>query len=280
MNTEADPLLESLNATLTRRYDIARGLAVFRVEIDAELPAFEPGQYCVLGLPPSSARVSEATDEEPRNEKQMKRLIKRAYSIASSSKQREYFEFYITMVRSGELTPRLFALNPGDRIWIGPNVTGHFTLDGVPPDADLYLLATGTGLAPYMSMLETELASPVGSRRMVIAHGAWNSWDLGYRPELEMMSRRHDRVTYVPSITPQEPDSTWSGETGYLQDQLEDGRLERLSGVPLDPERAHVFLCGNPLMIQEVTRVLLTRGFTQWSKRKNPEGTIHTEKYW
>ena len=250
------------------------------METDGELAEFRAGQYCVLGLPPSFPRVAEATEEEPPTEKRRKKLIKRAYSIASSSKQREYLEFYVTMVRSGELTPRLFALQPGGRLWLGPSVTGHFTLDGVPPEADLYLLATGTGLAPYMSMLETELAQPTSSRNVVIAHGAWNSWDLGYRPELEMMARRHDHVSYIPSITPQEPDETWKGETGYLQEQLEDGRLERLSGVPLDPERTHVFLCGHPLMIQEVTRVLLDRGFTQWSKRKNPEGTIHTEKYW
>ena len=117
-------------------------------------------------------------------------------------------------------------------------------------------------------------------RRIVVAHGARHSWDLGYRAELEVLSRKHEHLTYIPSITRPLEEETWGGETGYIQEQLDDGRLERLSGVPLDPRSAHVFLCGNPAMIETVTERLLERGFSEWSKRKRPDGTIHTEKYW
>jgi hypothetical protein len=85
------------------------------------------------------------------------RLIRRAYSIASSSKATAYLEFFITLVRSGGLTPRLFALEPGDHVWLGPRITGTFTLDAAPADRDVVMVATGTGLAPYMSMLRTVL---------------------------------------------------------------------------------------------------------------------------
>lgn len=275
-----DPLLEKLNATMTRRFDVAPGLAIFRVETDGELFEFIPGQYCVLGMPPSASRVEGAEDEEERTEKRKGKLIRRAYSIASSSKQREYLEFYITMVNSGELTPRLFDLQPGDRTWLGPNVTGHFTLGDVPPEADLYLIATGTGLAPHISMLKEQLANPESKRRMVIVHGARHAWDLGYRPELEVLARKYERVAYIPSITRPGEDGSWAGETGYIQAQLQDGRLERLSGIPLDPANTHVFLCGNPAMIETATSYLVERGFSEWSKRKNPEGTVHSEKYW
>jgi ferredoxin--NADP+ reductase len=275
-----EPLLEQLNATLTRRWDIAPGLSIFRVETDEEQFEFEAGQYCALGLPPSYARVPEADEDEITGEQRPDRLIKRAYSIASSSRQREYLEFYITLVGSGQLTPRLFALSPGDRLWVGKKVTGHFTLEGVPREADLFLLSTGTGLAPYMSMLANELATPDRRRRTVIAHGARHSWDLGYRAELEVLARKHRHLSYIPSITRPTEEETWNGQTGHIQDQLDDGRLEKLSGVPLDPRRAHVFLCGNPAMIETVTDRLRERGFREWSMRENPDGTIHTEKYW
>ena len=276
----SESLVDQLNATVTRRWDLTPSLALFRVEADGDLFEFTAGQYCVLGLPPSFPRVEEAEPEEPRDPTKKERMIRRAYSIASSSRQREFLEFYITIVTSGALTPRIWALEAGQRIWVGPKATGLFTLDQVPADAPLYLLSTGTGLAPYMSMLGAELADPDATRPVVIAHGARYSADLGYRAELEVFGRKNDHFTYVPSITRPSEDPDWEGEVGYIQQQLEDGRLERLSGVPLDPEKAHVFLCGNPSMIEAATEFLIARGFTEWSKRDNPDGTIHTEKYW
>ncbi|MHC4470340.1 MAG: ferredoxin--NADP reductase [Planctomycetota bacterium] len=273
-------LEKELNATVTRRWDITPVLAIFRVESDGDLFDFTAGQYCVLGLPPTFPRIPEAEPEEPRDPKKKERLIRRAYSIASSSRQREYLEFYVALVTSGALTPRLWALEPGDRIWVGPKATGLFTLDQVPEEAPLYLLATGTGLAPYMSMLGAELADPECTRPVVIAHGARYSSDLGYRAELEVYGRKNESFTYIPSITRPAEDPDWCGETGYVQAQVADGRLERLSGVPLDPTGTHVFLCGHPSMIEAATEILVVRGFTEWSKRENPEGTIHTEKYW
>lgn len=269
-------LRDQLNATLTRRWDIAPGLAIFRVEPHGELPPFLAGQYYALGLPSSCPRVL-GSDLEPPREKET--MVRRAYSIASSSKQHEYLEFYITLVQSGELTPRLFGLQPGDRLWLSPRAKGMFTLQQVPHDRDLFLISTGTGLAPYISMLRGELADREGGRRIVIAHGARHSWDLGYRAELEVQTRRRTRLSYIPSITRPSEDPSWKGETGYLQQQVQDGRLESLSGVPLDAARAHVFLCGNPAMITALMDLLGARGFSECS-RKDPKGQIHTEKYW
>jgi ferredoxin--NADP+ reductase len=276
-------LFDQLNATVTARQDISPGLFILRVESDGDLFEFVPGQYCVLGLPPQAPRC-EGADEEPppKDEKEAKKrakMIRRAYSIASSSKVGEYLEFYVTLVQSGGLTPRLYALKPGDRIWLGPKATGLFTMQEVPDTADLFLLATGTGLAPYVSMIRTDLLDRDKARRIVIAHGARYSWDLGYRAELEGLAHRHENLIYVPSITRPGDDPSWQGETGYLQDQLADGRLEELSEVALSPATCHVFLCGNPAMIEAATEFLVKRDFKEWT-RQEPEGQIHLEKYW
>ena len=142
-----------LNATVTQREQVSPDLIVLRVAPRGPLFAFEPGQYGVLGLPGSAPRapMSGKEDAPPAGDK----LVRRAYSIASSSKAGEYLEFYIKLVRTGELTPRLFSLKVGDSVWLGPKPAGHFTLDTVPPDKDLVMVATGTGLAPYVSMIRT-----------------------------------------------------------------------------------------------------------------------------
>ncbi|NCO32071.1 ferredoxin--NADP reductase, partial [bacterium] len=115
-----------------------------------EIPAFEAGQFAVLYLPESAPRCTNALPEE--KEINPNKMIRRAYSIASSSKNKEYIEFYITLVHSGELTPRIFALQKGDKIGMTTKFTGMFTMDKAPYDANIVLIATGTGVAPYMSM--------------------------------------------------------------------------------------------------------------------------------
>ena len=107
---------ESLNAIVTQRIEISPELIVLRAVPDEwELPAFEAGQFAVLGLQGESARITWSDPEEEPPDPG--RLIRRAYSIASSSVAKEYLEFYIMLVRSGELTPRLFSLERGDRAW-------------------------------------------------------------------------------------------------------------------------------------------------------------------
>ncbi len=272
-------LFEQLNATVTHREDLGPGLTILRVESDGDLFSFEAGQYCVLGLPPAAERVADSGTEEVLPEKKRKQMIRRAYSISSSSKVGEYLEFYIQLVQSGGLTPRLFALKPGARIWLGPKATGLFTLKEVPDDVSLYLVATGTGLAPYVSMVRSDVLDHHHHRKIVIAHGARYSWDLGYRSELETLQLESRNLVYIPSITRPQEDDSWAGETGYLQDQMSDGRLERISGVPLDPKNTHVFLCGNPAMLDQALELLAEKGFTEWTKHA-PEGQVHLEKYW
>ena len=268
---------QDLNAVVRQRYEVAPGLMVLRVVPDGwNLPDFKPGQFAVLGLPPEAGRCAESDAEEapPRPG----RLIRRAYSIASSSVAREYLELYITLVRSGGLTPRLFALQPGDRLWLGPKITGNFTLDQAPQDSNLILVATGTGLAPYMSMLRTMLPA-AGARKVAVLLGARHSWDLGYQSELVTMDRLSPAFSYFSIISrPAEEPVPWGGPAGYVQDLWRERVVEPVWGIRPTAENTSVFLCGNPAMIDEMVEMLAEDGFREHS-RKQP-GEIFVERYW
>jgi len=185
------------NAVLSGREEINAQLQILRVLPDGPLFDFKPGQFAVLGLLGSAPRVPEAAPEDSAPEPG--RLIRRAYSIASASVERQYLEFYVTLITSGQLTPRLFALPYGGRLFLGPKPSGLFTLDRVNPGKAVIMIATGTGLAPYMSMLRTLLVADT-DRRFVVLHGARYSWDLGYRGELESLARLRPNFIYIPRI--------------------------------------------------------------------------------
>ncbi|NUQ62178.1 MAG: ferredoxin--NADP reductase [Pirellulales bacterium] len=274
--SDAKPDAE-LNAVVTQRMEVAPGLIILQVAPRGwELPAFESGQYAVLGLPPAAPRCpgSEPDPEAAKPE----RLIKRAYSIASSSVANSHLEFYVALVRSGGLTPRLWALRLGDPVWLGRKVTGMFTLGSVPPDVHVVLFSTGTGIAPYISMLRTFLAEQC-HRRFVVVHGARHSWDLGYQSELIALHRVCRNFDYVPIISrPQEEPISWSGLAGHCQDVWTSRVVDRLWGFRPTPENTHVFLCGNPAMIEDMLQLLAQDGFREHTKKA--PGQMHLEKYW
>ncbi len=268
---------QPLNGIVAQRVDITPDLMILRVVPDGwELPDFKPGQFAVLGLPPSAPRSPFSDDENGASVGA--KLIRRAYSVASSSLGHEYIEFYVTLVRSGALTPRLFALKPGDAVWLEPKIVGMFTLDLVPDDKHLVLIGTGTGLAPYMSMLRSELVCG-GPGRFAVLHGARHSWDLGYRAELLTLSRICSNVIYLPIVSrPGEERGTWSGAAGYVQDLWKSGAVADAWGSWPTPDDTHIFLCGNPKMTEEMLELLAEKGFRE-HKRRRP-GTVHVERYW
>lgn len=268
-------VLPSYNAVLTGREEINPQLHILRIQPEASLFDFKPGQFAVLGLLGREARIPEASDEEALPEPD--KLIRRAYSIASSSVEKGYLEFYITLVTSGSLTPRLFALPYGGKLFLGPKAGGLFTLDRVAPGKAVILIATGTGLAPYMSMLRTLLVSDT-QRPFVVLHGARYSWDLGYRGELESLARLRPNFTYIPSITRPSEDPHFRGSSGRIQTLLKADLIKQLSGVPFDPAQADVFLCGHPDMIQTVKDILVPLGYA--ADHGKESGTLHVEEYW
>jgi ferredoxin--NADP+ reductase len=304
------------NATVSSRVEVAPGLVIMRVVPDNLPFEFKAGQYVVLGLKASEPRLEEfeaealavvsSTVEAPHTgavaaavaeaagtpESQAaveaqavavakaaqdpERMIRRAYSIASESRADEYLEFYLTVVMSGELTPRLFKLKVKDRLYVGPKAVGVFTL-AKAPGKHILMIGTGTGLAPYMSMLRSELECN-GDRKFVVVHGARYSWDLGYRTELTGLARHCRNFHYIPVITRPQEDVTWRGRSGYLQNLIASGAIEEETGLALTPENFDIFLCGNPGMIETVISWAQDRGFVK--DRGHDIGTLHTEEYW
>jgi ferredoxin--NADP+ reductase len=265
-----------LNAVVALKDILTPRLMIMRVVADGwQLPDFEPGQFTVLGLPGSAPRYALSEPEVVAPDPD--RLIRRAYSIASSSLTREYMEFYIGLVTSGALTPRLFALEIGDHLWLSQRVTGMFTLDQVPSEKNVVLVATGTGLAPYMSMLSSELQCD-SQRRFAVLHGAYHSWDLGYRSELETLQHLCTSLTYVPTIDhPDGEPVPWHGHTGHVQELWKEGVVGEAWGFQPTPKDTHVFLCGNPFMIRDMEDLLQQEGFHEHSP-KTP-GEIHVERF-
>ncbi len=269
--------IPKLNAVIQQKVEVAPGLSIVRISpVGWPLPDFKAGQFTVLGLPPESPRFQYSDPEEitPESEK----LILRAYSIASSSLEKQYIEFYIRLVNSGSLTPRIFAMNIGDPIWMSPKITGMFTINEIPRDQNIIFFATGTGLAPYMSMLRSDLVCNE-NRKYAVMHGARNSWDLGYRSELLTVERLCHNFSYINVINqPQLEPMQWNGYTGRVEDLWKNKIIHEKWKIDISPENTHIFLCGHPNMISTMIDALGNENFKE--HKRNSPGTIHLEKYW
>ncbi|MEM0914130.1 MAG: ferredoxin--NADP reductase [Planctomycetota bacterium] len=264
------------NARLLERIDIHHELARFRIALDdGTAPAFTPGQFATVGLP---QRRDPETGEFPLDRKGERKLVRRAYSIASPATVTDHLEFYIVEVDNGRLTHSLFHLHEGDHLHLGPKIAGHFTLDPVPPGKNLVMVGTGTGLAPFLSMYETYRDDPRWAN-FVLMDGCRLVHDLGYLERLNGYADEDDRFFYAPTVTREPDDSDWAGHRGRVNALLEADRFEKEFGFPLDPETCHVFLCGNPAMIDQVEADLIERGFVVENK-EHPDGTLHFERYW
>jgi len=268
---------QELNAVIGQRVEVAPGLIIIRIIPDSwELPEFVPGQYTVLGLYGSAPRYTYSGPEPKPSPPD--RLIKRAYSIASSSKEKEYIELYVRLVTSGALTPRLFALNIGDRLWLSPKTKGMFTIDEVPHNQNIILFATGTGVAPYMSMLRSNVIIQE-KRKYAVVHSAWNSWDLGYQSELLTIERLCPNFSYIPVISaPEKEPMPWHGHAGFVQQIWKNKVIHKRWDLDITPDNTRIFLCGHPEMIREMIALLQNDGFQEHTSLK--PGTIHLEKYW
>lgn len=252
------------NATLTERVDITDALTLFRVTPDqrpAKQPWFTAGQYCVLGL--------------NNTEKPELGSVRRSMSIASAPEDDGPTEFYIRWVARPEsdnpLTHLLWKLKAGDRMYLLANATGKFTVKDTVGDDDTRLrvmVAAGTGSAPFVSMVRSELRRDPSAdlTRWVLLHGASYAADLGYRDELLRIAESN-RLRYWGTVSRPKESPGWSGDTGRVEaffqgDRLAD--LEQRLGLPqggFTPKTAAVFICGLNGTIAETIIPLLDRGF-------------------
>lgn len=309
---EAQQLREQLyNATIIERIDAHSDLARFRIRPDAGIPEFEPGQYVALGLGNWEPRL-EGTQPDQVPEKRLRKLSRRAYSISCPLLDNEgnlapvnsidYLEFYVTLVRQADspdkqppvLTPRLFRLTAGDRIEVQKKITGQYVLANVDPEDTVLMLGTGTGEAPHNAMAAKLLQQH--HRGMIInVTSVRRRTDLAYAVEHKALMGCFDNYRYLPFTTrdPENLDPSHPGFVGkqYLQQLFTSGQLAEAAGDPLDPERTHVFLCGNPAMIGYVPPgsdpppqpgmlpLLKQAGFSDAADCRGP-GCVRFEKYW
>lgn len=254
------------NAEVVRRHDFTEDLFVVGVRLrEQALAAFEAGQYATLGLLGDAPAGGQA------------KLIKRPYSIASGGNELDCYEFLITTVPDGQLTPRLHRARVGDPIWMDPKVRGKFFAAADHPDSDVIMIATGTGLAPFRAMWRS---FPMGQRwrRLALIHGVRQVKDAVYGEEIRALLKGDANVRYVAAVSREAPDAIPGAVAGRVQAALDAKHAEERLGFPLDPERVRVMLCGSPAMIQDIKDLLAPHGFT--AGHHDAPGAIFSEKYW
>jgi len=298
------------NAQVRSIRRIGDDLMVFSVRPDWGRLEFQAGQYATLAMGYWEPRVADA-QVETIGPGRRSSLIQRAYSISCAlvdsagrlvrASASDDIEFFVVLVRHADrppaLSPRLFLLEPGDRLYLNPHAHGNYLLCGVRPDNDIVFVATGTGEAPHNAMLAELLAG--GHRgRIVSVNCSRYQRDLVYLKAHHRLEKMFPQYRYL-TLTTREAinlDPAAPGYVGkqYLQDYFQMGHFERDAGLTLDPAKAHVFLCGNPAMIGAprhephqqprlpdklgMVQILQRRGFRP--DAPDAPGNVHFERYW
>ncbi|MGH9535113.1 MAG: hypothetical protein ACRD2E_09665 [Terriglobales bacterium] len=224
--------------------------------VGLELPTpltFRPGQYATLAV----------EDEEG--------LHERPYSIVSSPRE-PGLEFFFELVPGGELTPRLHRLGVGEQMWVRRAAKGLFQLDAKSGRRRHLFVATVTGLAPFVSMLRTLVASGADgggtAETIVLVAGASRSWEFGYREEILELAGRLPALQPVFSVSRPWEDPAWTGERGRAEDIVR----KHADAAGCHAATTTAYLCGHPQMIANVKAILARGGFAPRA--------IHEELYW
>lgn len=228
---------------------------LYSLRIDAPLAPFTAGQFVKVALDLEGERVG------------------RPYSLVNAPDE-ELLEIYFNEVPEGPLTPRLSDLEPGDNIWVSTKASGVFTMDNVVSRRHLWMLATGTALGVYLSILKTPEAWE-RFERVILVQGARNSGELNYSDTIAALKSEHgDAFDFFATLTREQREDCLEGRITTL---LADGTLERVAGAPITADDSHLMLCGNSAMIKDVRAWLEDRGL-QRHKRHEP-GHYTTEQY-
>jgi ferredoxin--NADP+ reductase len=240
-------------ARITERKDFAADLWMIRVDPGGEFN-FAPGQYATFGI------------ETP------ERLVEKPYSIASAPHEKQ-LEIFIELVADGELTPLLYKLHAGSELSMRKAAKGRFTLDVKSGHTRHLLLATVTGIAPFVSYVRSmgrdwKAGTFRGDHKLFLLQSASRSWEFGYREEMEKFAAELPWFTYLPTISRPWEDPAWRGETGRVEDLIR----KYADQWDCDPASTTVYMCGHPQMIEQGKGILQRRGFAKDALRE--------ETYW
>ena len=240
-------------ATIVSRRDHGDDLWSLRLAPSAPFH-FVPGQYATIGLEREGG------------------VVERPYSIVSSPHEPE-LELFLELVPDGSLTPLLHGLAPGAEVLLRPRAKGVFTLDTRSGHTNHLLIATVTGVAPFVSMVRSllhERASGTldASRRLLVIEGASRSWEMAYGAELEAAAETLPCVQHVATVSRPWEDPRWDGERGRVEDVLR----KHVDARGWGPDDTTVYLCGHPGMIEGARAIMMRAGFRSEH--------IHEEHYW
>lgn len=229
---------------------------LFSLQLAADIAPFTAGQFTRLALDMDSERVV------------------RPYSFVNAPGERP-LEFYFVAIPEGRLSPRLARLEVGGSLWVAKKAGGFFVLDEVPPGRELWCLSTGTGLGVFLSILKTD--EPWQRfERIILVHGVRQVRELTYGDTIQQFAAQHpEQFRMIPLVSREACDFALPGR---IPAAIENGALESRAGVPLDPARSQVMICGNPAMVRDCRAVLEQRGLRR-NRRQEP-GQITTENYW
>lgn len=202
----------------------------------------------------------------------------RAYSVASSPYD-EFIEFFSVVIPEGEFTSKVNHIQVGDSLLLNTTPFGYLTLARyqLPLPNDLWLLATGTGLAPFLSILKT-IDVWQQYQRIILVYSARTSQELAYQAEIGSIKSIYGdngaAFVFLPIVT---READYAGEKARVPNLIVSGKLTQLVGQKLDKERSHVMLCGNPQMVEDTKEALKSIGLTM---NRRGEGNIAVENYW
>jgi len=227
---------------------------LFSLRIQSEFKDFVAGQFVRVALDIDGERVA------------------RPYSLVNKPGD-DYLEIYFNIVPEGPLSPPLAELEVGDEIFVTDKANGFLTVDEVPECKYLWLLATGTGVGPFLSTLKSE---KVWQRfeKVILGYSVRDESELSYREQIaEIESLHGEQFCFVPFVTREKIESAM---TQRIPVCIKNGSFEERAGIIMD-ENSHIMMCGNSAMLTSVTEILETRGLRK-HRRREP-GHITTEKY-
>ena len=232
------------SARILERRDISDDLWAIRVDPGEEFP-YRSGQYATLGV---------VTPEKHHE---------RPYSIVSAPHEKS-LEFFFELVPHGQVTPRFHAFRVGDEITMRKTAKGNFTLDRSGGRPNHFLVATVTGVAPFVSYIrslhhEWNNTKTAEMPKLFVLDGASRSWELGYSAEIEKIAGEVSWLTYVPTVSRPWEDREWRGETGRVDDLIR----KYTDLWKLTPGDTKVYLCGHPEMIENTRGIVRRRGWQE-----------------
>ena len=250
---------------------------------------FTAGQFVRLGVNPSQLKyykqLSAVTDYDEDDDEELNEALNedifRAYSIVSSPFD-EVLEFFSIVIPDGAFTSQLQHLEVGDELLLNTMPFGFLTLARYqkPLPKDLWLLATGTGLAPFLSMLQ-DLKTWEDYEHIVLAYSARSTEELAYIEKIESLQEDFGslvdnpaKLIFIPIVT---REAVEGALTERLPKLLLDGALQERAGIALDVDSTHVMLCGNPDMVEDTKETLKRLGLVM---NRRGEGNIAVENYW